>query len=412
MARGINRLTGADLRRKTPGLFADGEGLWLQVSVAADGKRINRSWVFRYTRAARAREMGLGSLHTISLTEARERARKCRQQLLDGIDPLNQRQSERAAQAREEAKSVTFEEAARRYIAAKSGNWRNTKHVQQWPRSLSTYVFPVIGKLPVGTIDTPLVMKALGPVWDTAPETGSRIRGRIEAILDWATVSKLREGENPARWAGNLEHLLAAPPSKRQAKHHAAMHRREVPGFMSKLRALDSVGARALEFLVLTATRSGEALGAQWSEIDFDQRCWVIPADRMKNGEAHAIPLSGRCMAILEEMRAKGTDGLVFPGRDGQLAGATFQRLMQTLGRNETVHGFRSSFRDWCGEDTNFAREVAEDALAHQVGSAVERAYRRERGLEKRRRLMESWSQFCSRPDATGATVTRLRRRA
>ena len=412
MTRGINRLTGADLRRNTPGLFADGEGLWLQVSIAADDKRRNRSWSFRYTRNGRTREMGLGSLNTISLVEARERARKCRQLLLDGIDPLDQRAAARAAQALENAKSVTFEECAGRYIAAHRDSWRNQKHAEQWPRSLATHVFPTLGKLPVATIDTALIMKALATVWDTAPATGSRVRGRIEAILDWATVSGLRAGDNPARWSGHLEHLLAAP-SKRVKQHHAALPYREMPSFMHKLRAGDSIGARALEFMILTAGRRGEVLGARWDEIDFDAKCWTVPASRMKSGKEHRVPLSMRCMAILKGMRAKTNGDLVFPGRGGQLAAPAFERLLKTLGHGDvTSHGFRSSFRDWAGETTNFPREVAEAALAHRVGDAVEQAYRRGDALEKRRKLMEAWASYCSHSHSDARVLAFLRARS
>ncbi len=410
IARRTNRLTAADLRRKKPDMYPDGGGLYLQVSIASDGVSINRSWIFRYAIGGRTHDMGLGSIHTINLVEARARARKCRQLLLDGINPLEQRSSERTAQALESAKAVSFEECAHRFINAHRDSWRNGKHALQWPRSLAMHIFPTLGKIPVGAIDTPLIVKALSKVWDTAPETASRIRGRIEAILDWATVAGLRQGDNPARWGGHLEHLLPAP-RKRIKRHHAAMPYREVPSFMHKLRAVDSIGARALEFAVLTASRRGETLGATWDEVDFDAKTWAVPGTRMKNGETHDVPLSARCMEILTEMRAKASGDLIFPGREGQLAAATFERLLKTLGHDDiTVHGFRSTFRDWAGEDTNFDRETIETALAHQVGSAVERAYRRARGLEKRRKLMEAWAQFCARPATTGATVTKLRR--
>jgi integrase len=410
VARGINRLTAADLRRTKPGLFCDGEGLWLQVSVAADGKRCNRSWIFRYTRHARTHEMGLGSLHTLSLVEVRERARKCRQLLLDGIDPLERRNTERAAQVIESAKAVTFEECAHRFIAAHRDSWRSAKHAAQWPQSLAKHVFPVIGRLPVATIDTALIMKTLGPIWEVAPESGSRIRGRIESILDWAAVSGFRQGENPARWSGHLEHLLAASRKLRPIVHLAAMPWQEVPAFMAKLRDLDSTAARALEFAILTVGRRGEVLGARWDEIDMTAKVWTVPGKRMKSGREHQVPLPPRCIEILRETRAKAAESeLIFPGRDGELAHTTFSWLLRTLGHGDVVaHGFRSSFRDWCGEHTNFPREVAEAALAHATGDRVEQAYRRGTAIEKRRVLMTAWSRFCAHPAPAGATVTKL----
>jgi integrase len=410
MTRGVNRLTGADLRRTKPGLFCDGEGLWLQVSVAADGKRRNRSWIFRYTRAGRTREMGLGSLNALSLVEARERARKSRQLLLDGIDPIERRNAERAAQAIESAKIISFEECAYRYIAAHRDSWRSAKHAAQWPQSLAKHVFSAIGKLPVATIDTALIMKTLAPVWEKAPETGSRIRGRIESILDWAAVCGFRQGGNPARWSGHLEHLLAASRKLRPIKHFAAMPYPQVPAFMAKLRALDSTAARALEFAILVAGRRGEVLGATWSEFDMEARIWIVPGSRMKSGREHRVPLSPRCLAILREMRAKTGGELVFPGRDGELARATFQLFLRSLGHGDVVqHGFRSSFRDWAGETTNFPREVCEAALAHATGDRVELAYRRGDALAKRRKLMEAWASYCNRP-ATGGDVVPLRK--
>jgi integrase len=392
-------------------MFCDGEGLWLQVSIAADGKRCNRSWIFRYARHHRSHEMGLGSVNTFSLVEARERARKSRQLLADGIDPLDRRNTERAAQVIESAKAVTFEECAGRYIAAHRDTWRNAKHAAQWPQSLAKYVFPVIGRLPVATIDTALIMKTLTPIWEARPESGSRIRGRIESILDWATVSGFRQGENPARWSGHLEHLLAAPRKLRPVRHLAAMPWREVPAFITKLRAVDSTAARAFEYLVLTASRSSEVLGARWDEIDMAEKVWTVPGQRMKSGREHQVPLPQRCIDILREVRAATTGSeLVFPGRAGQLAHSSFTWLLRTLGHGDVVaHGFRSAFRDWCGESTNFPREVAEAALAHATGDAVERAYRRGTALEKRRALMAAWAKFCDRPAPAGATITKLR---
>jgi integrase len=416
MARGVHRLTGADLRRSKPGLYADGGGLWLQVTLAKDGKARNRSWLFRYKRAGRDRWMGLGSLNTISLAEARERARKCRQLLLDGVDPIEQRDAERSAQAAASAKSMTFEQCANAYIAAHRASWRSEKHAQQWPQSLVKHVYPTLGRLAAAAIDTPLVLGALRPVWEQAPETASRLRGRIEAILDWATVSGLRQGDNPARWSGHLEHLLAAPRKLRRIEHMAAMPYRDVPAFLVQLRGVATVAARAFEFLILTTARRSEVLGATWNEIELAHAVWIIPGVRMKAGREHRVPLPPPATAILRDMRpiSPGT-GLIFTGRDGQsrLAQSSFQYLLKALGhRGITAHGFRSSFRDWAGECTNFPREICEAALAHSVGNRVEQAYRRADALEKRRKLMESWASFCAKPRAIarGANVVPLAR--
>jgi integrase len=401
LAKSIARLAGADLRRSKPGLYADGGGLWLQVTLAKDGKSRNRSWLFRYTTAGRTRYMGLGSLNTISLAEARERARKNRQLRLDGLDPIEQRNAERAAQAAANAKSITFEECAGAYIAAHRASWRSEKHAQQWPQSLRKHIYPTLGRLVVSTIDTPLVLKALKPVWEKAQESASRLRGRIEAILDWATVSGLRSGDNPARWSGHLEHLLAAP-GKRRVQHLAAMSWQQVPAFMAKLRATDTVPARALEFAILCASRRGEVLGLTWSEVDLAQALWTVPGSRMKAGKEHRVPLSTRALEILREKPTRGEHA--FP-----IGNAAFAGTLKRLGyRNVTPHGFRSSFRDWAGESTAFPNDVVEAALAHAVGSKVERAYRRGDAFEKRRKLMEAWARFCSKP--AGATVTPLRR--
>jgi len=406
MARGISKLSGADLRRSKPGTYGDGGGLWLQVSAARDGKRRNRSWVFRYTTNCRTREMGLGSLDTLSLAEARERARKCRQLRLDGIDPIEYRNAERAAKAAESAKSITFEAAAHAYIASHRETWRNEKHAQQWPSSLRKHIFPVFGSLPVSQIDTPLILKALQPLWSRVPETASRLRGRIESILDWATVSGFRQGDNPARWDGHLKHLLAAP-SKRRVNHLAAMTWADVPAFMQKLRATDGVPARALEFSILAAARRNEALGAVWSEIDFDSAVWTIPGERMKSAREHRVPLSRRALQILQEARATAHGDHVFTRAGGNrpLANSSLVRLLQQLGHGDvTAHGFRASFSTWVAERSAFNW----DALAHAV-KGVAGDYQRGDLLTKRRRLMEAWSAFCAKPMVVGATVTPLR---
>jgi len=409
VARGINRLTGADLRRSKPNLHADGGGLYLQITKAQNSSAINRSWLFRFAINGRERWAGLGSLNTISLGEARERARQCRVMVLDGIDPIEARKERRAKEAASSRRATTFDECAAAFITAKRPEWRSQKHAAIWPATIRKYVSPALGKLPVDAIDTPLIMKVLQPIWDRIPESASRLRGRIESILDWATVSGFRQGDNPARWKGHLEHLLAAPRKVKPKQNMAAMPYAAVPAFMAQLKAARGMSARALEFAILAAARSGEVRGAVWSEFDLDHAVWEIPGPRMKTGKSHRVPLSRRCIAILRALPRQ--DDLVFPGRaGGRMADSNLVYLLHKLGHGDvTVHGFRSSFRDWCGEYTNFPREVCEAALAHAVGDRVEMAYRRGDALEKRRRLMQAWTDFCARPAPAGEVVA-LRR--
>jgi integrase len=406
---GMHRLSALAVAKATePGMYGDGGGLWLQVTVSRDGRRQNRSWIFRYSAGERTREMGLGSLNTVSLAEAREAALACRKLRLAGIDPIEQRNTERAGTGSAAAKTLTFEQCAGRYIEAHRAGWRSAKHAAQWPATLGKYVTPVFGRLPVDQVDTALVMRVLEPLWMRAPETGNRLRGRLEQILDWAIAREYRRGPNPAAWRGHLSKLLPSHRKVRRVVHHPAMPFVEVPAFMSELRLRAGVAARALEFLILTAGRSGEVLGAQWQEIDFATAIWIVPPGRMKGNREHRVPLSPRCLAVLQEMHAVRQGPYVFPGRTGDspMWGMALAYVLRQLGRSEpTVHGFRSSFRDWAGERTAFPREVAEAALAHQTGSAVELAYRRADALEKRRKLMTAWAEFCAKPAATGAVV-------
>jgi integrase len=397
----VHKLTAAHLRIKRPGTYGDGGGLWLQVTAAAGG-RYHRSWTFRFTDfSGRRREMGLGPIETVSLPDAREAALQCRKQLLANVDPIEARKAERAARRVAAAKVVTFDECAHAYLAAHGNEW-SRKHTQQWAKTISI-VSPIIGTLPVSTIDTSLVVKALKPVWGRTPTTASRLRGRIENVLDYAVVSEQRPpGDNPARWNGHLEHIFASKPEQ---EHLAAMPFADVPALVQKLRGIDSTAARAVEFTILTAARRSESFGATWAEIDPDARVWTIPALRMKGRTEHRVPLSGRVIEILEEQRRRGTHpDLVFanPSTRRQFAHDMGLSLLE----GHTLHGFRSSFRDWAGDRTNFPREVAEAALAHAVGNAVELSYRRSDALEKRRKLMAAWADFCSRPAPAGATVT------
>ena len=302
------------------------------------------------------------------------------------------------------AKAMTFRDCAARYIASHRAGWRNPKHAAQWEATLATYAGPVMGGLSVQAIDTALVLKVLEPIWTTKPETAGRVRGRIESVLDWAKVRGYRAGENPARWRGHLDKLLPARSKVRRVEHHAALPYAELPGFLMSLRDQEGIAARALEFAIVTAARTGEVIGARWSEIDLLEKIWTVPPGRMKAGKEHRVPLSARALAILEEMQPHrhAEDSFVFPGAKlgRPLSNMAFLMLLRRMGRDDlTAHGFRSSFRDWAAERTNFPSEVAEMALAHMVGSKVEAAYRRGDLFEKRSRLMAAWATFCNEPE-------------
>jgi integrase len=390
-------------RATAAGHYGDGGGLFLQISRFGTA-----SWMFRYRVAGRLREMGLGSLDTIGLADARERARKAREQRLDGLDPIELRKAARVTAQLDAAKAITFKDCAKRYIAAHQPAWRNPKHAKQWGATLDAYVYPVFGNLAVQAVDVGLVLKAIEPIWTTRPETASRIRGRIESVIDWATARGYREGENPARWRGHLENLLPARAKVRRVEHHAALPYAEIAAFMAELRAQEGVSARGLEFAILTASRTGEVIGARWDEINIGDRLWTIPAERMKGGREHRVPLSAPALAIVEKMAALRSGDFVFAGaKEGRpLSNMVFLMLLRRMGRGEvTAHGFRSSFRDWAAERTGFPAEVAEMALAHAVGDKVEAANRRGDLFQKRRQLAEAWSKFCSAPAASGKVV-------
>ena len=390
----IGKLTSLSVRQaRRRGLYGDGGGLFLQVSESGA-----KSWVFRFKKADRLRVMGLGPAHTITLAEARDRARECRKLRLDGIDPIEARRAERAQAKLDAAKAVTFAECADAYITAHKAGWRNPKHAAQWPATLATYVNPTFGELPVQAIDTALVTRVMEPIWTKKPETASRVRGRIESILDWATARGYRQGENPARWRGHLENLFPRRSKVRRVEHHAALPYSELSAFMLALRQQEGVAARALEFTILTAARTGEVIGARWEEINIAERLWSVPAERMKAGREHRVPLCGKALEIVEEMRAIGGN-FIFPGgkRGKPLSNMAMTMLLRRMGHgDQTVHGFRSTFRDWAAERTNFPAEVAEMALAHAVTDKVEAAYRRGDLFEKRRALAEAWAKFCA----------------
>jgi integrase len=399
MAKAIGRLSTLTISRAKPGMHPDGRGLYLQVS----GPRA-RSWVFRYTTNGRTHYLGLGSAYTIDLKRAREDARKARELLHDGIDPIEARKTRRMQQRLAGVKTITFDEAADAYATSHEAGWRNVKHAKQWRTTLKDYASPVIGDLPVSAVDTGLVLKILEPIWHNKTETASRLRGRIESVLDWAKVRGYRDGENPARWRGHLDKMLPRRSRVRPVKRLAALPYGEIDALVTLLRSLEGVTARALEFTILTAARTGEVIGATWDEVDMDAAVWTIPASRMKGGREHRVPLSDRALAILEEMR--GLDPkLVFPLSEKAMA-----MLLRRIGRNDvTVHGFRSTFRDWAAETTAYPNHVVELALAHAISNGVEAAYRRGDLFEKRRHLMADWARYCETERAANG-VTPIRK--
>jgi integrase len=395
MARRLNRLTAVEVRGiGQKGMYHDGGGLYLQVSTSG-----TKSWIFRFTLDGRAREMGLGPVHAIPLADVRKRAAECRRMRLDGIDPIEARSEHRSWKKLEAARAMTFDTCAAAYIEAHNASWGNAKHREQWRNTLSSYAGPVFGSLPVQSIDVGLVMKALEPIWHTKPETASRLRGRIEAVLDWATVRSYRKGENPARWRGHLDKFLPARAKIQKVQHHPALPYHEMADFIAALREQEGIAARALEFLILTAARTGEIIGAQWDEVDLDGKIWVVPGARMKAGREHRVPLSAPALAILKQMKEIRESDFVFPGgkKNQPLSNMAMLALLKRMGRDDlTAHGFRSTFRAWAAERTNFPREVVEMALAHTIESKVEAAYRRGDLFQKRRQLMEAWARFCT----------------
>ena len=375
-------------RAEKPGLVGDGLGLWLQVRSAE-----NKSWLFRYRMAGRQRAMGLGPVHLISLSDAREMARDAGKLVRQGVDPIEQRRQSRVDAA---GAGMTFRKAAEACIASREGEWRNLKHRGQWSATLEAYVYPMIGDRDVGLVTTDDIRRTLDPIWSTKTETASRVRARMKAVLDYAEAAGWRKGENPARWRDHLQKLFSAPSKVTRVQHHAALPWAHMAGFMAELRAETGVAARALELVILTAARSGEAIEARWSEIDLDARIWTVPAERMKAGRSHRVPLSDAAMAVVKGMALRRTDaGFLFPGAKANrpLSNMAMTATLRRMKHGDiTVHGFRSSFRDWCSEATDCSRDVAEAALAHALPNNVEAAYRRGDLLAKRATLMEEWA--------------------
>jgi integrase len=416
------------LLKKRPGRHHDGHGLYLQVV-----NPTSASWLLRYVRDGRERMLGLGPVHTVGLAEARTRAKAARLQLLDGIDPVEDRKAAKAARALAAAKMMTFKECAEAYIVLNRAAWKNPKHGQQWTNTLETYVYPHIGHLPVAAIDTGLVLKCIEPIWRDKTETASRVRGRIESVLDWATVRGYRKGDNPARWSGLLEHALPAKGKVSKVEHFPALPYVELPAFMQELRQREGLAALALEFTILTSVRTGDIIAnnrddkppMRWPHVNLHTRVWTIP--NTKTETEHRVPLNDAAVRLLKEIKALELSGdVVFQGQEegeplSNMAMTTVIRRInddrtatgapryvdpKQQDRDVTVHGFRSTFRDWAAEQTNYPNHVVEMALAHVIDSKVEAAYRRGDLLKKRFALAEAWARYCSsRPVAQGAVV-------
>ena len=413
MALTVKRVARA-LSSGRPGRYFDGQGLYLVVNSERAA-----SWSRRYELNFKGHWLGLGSARAFDLEEARTRNRRISQMLADGIDPLHQRQSERAERTAAQMRSRTFMEAAEEFIQRHQSEWRSAEHGRQWRDSLRRFVFPKIGNLSVASIDKPLVLSILeqhiqgdarhpasGKFWDVRTETASRVRNRVELVLSFATAAGYRaEGPNPAAWSG-LKDLLGAPTKINGRKHHAALPYAELPTFLSQLRQHEGAGARALEFTILTAARLGEVVGAQRSEFDLDAGLWTIPADRMKGGKEHRVPLSPAAIALIRALPTEAGNNNVFVGALGaRVSQAAVTVLPKRLGFDVTVHGFRSTFSDFAHERTAFSNHVIELSLAHTIGNEVEKAYRRGDLLDKRRKLMEAWATFATTPTAAGAVV-------
>ncbi|MCC6208567.1 MAG: integrase arm-type DNA-binding domain-containing protein [Gammaproteobacteria bacterium] len=408
MKRQIHRLSAKGIiQQKRAGYWPDGGGLYLQVTPAR-----TKSWIFRFTLNGRSREMGLGPLDTVSLADARNKARDCRILLDRGIDPIEVRREKRSQEALEKARAISFSECAKSYIKAHGAKWRNEKHAGQWESTIKTYAEPVIGSLAVQDIDTALVLKVLEPIWNEKNETATRLRSRVESVLDWATARGYRTGDNPARWRGHLSKLLPAIKKRLRVKNHPALPYSEIGSFIQSLRTQEGTAARALEFAILTAARTNEVTGSSREEFDLNKGIWTIPASRMKSGREHRVPLSPRALQII---KGQGNGDYIFPGqKEGKpLSNMAMLTLLKRMGRRDiTVHGFRSSFRDWSAETTAYPREVCEMALAHVISNHAEAAYRRGDLFEKRRRMMRDWEKYCEQVSKAGKTVVPIKQGA
>jgi integrase len=420
MPRKAAGLTAAKVRTAGAGRYGDGGGLYLLVKPSGA-----RSWVLRYTIEGKTRDMGLGLAGSepaaVTLAEARDRAAELARMVRSGVDPLTAREAEqaerRAAEQRDAAQGMTFRAVAERYLSAHDAGWRNPKHRQQWRNTLATYAYPHMGDLPVAEVGTGHVMAALEPIWTAKPETATRVRGRIEAVIDYARARGWRDRENPARWRGHIANMLPTRSKVAPVEHHAALPWRDVGPFMVALGKREGTAALALQFAILTAARSGEVLGARWCEVDLAEAVWTVPGARMKAGKEHRVPLSKPALAVLRAAAvlrtSQATDAFVFPGArpEKPLSVMALAMVLRRMERGElTVHGFRSTFRDWCAEATSYANHVAEAALAHSLRDKVEAAYRRGDVFDHRRRLMDDWAAFCARSAVpTGRNIRPIR---
>jgi integrase len=389
-----------------PGLHFVGEVPGLALQVLPGG---GRTWVLRVKVGERRRDMGLGGYPEISLKDARDAAREARRKVREGVDPIEERRAAKRALLAASARTLTFKQAAVAYIADHEAGWKNPKHRQQWPNTLKAYAYPKIGALSLADVDLPHILDVIKPIWTEKTETASRLRGRIEAVLDWATARGYRQGLNPARWRGHLDKLLPRPSKVARVEHHDALGVGEIGAFMVRLRQAEGQGAKALEFAILTAARSGEVRGAAWSEIDLDAGVWTVPAARMKAAKEHRVPLPTVALDMLKALPRMADSDFVFSApRGGQLSDMTLSAVLRRMKVAAVPHGFRSTFRDWVSERTAYPGDMAEMALAHAIGSKVEAAYRRGDMFERRRRLMDDWAAFLAKPEAKGA-VTPMR---
>lgn len=404
MARQINKLSDRGVRAQhKSGRYADGNGLYLQVS-----KSGSKSWIFRYMIDAKPREMGLGSVLTVALSEARIKALQYRKNLHEGIDPIRLKNERLALAKKANIQIYTFKKCTEEYLRAHSASWKSTRHAEIWHSSVRRFAYPVLGSLSVNVIERGHIMRVLDPIWRTKTETAKKLRGRLEAILDWASVQDYRSSENPARWKGHLDKLLPKPSELHKVNHFAALPYEQIYDFMNELDDRDATSAQALRLLILTATRSGEVRGAKWSEINLDKAVWLIPAERMKAKVEHIIPLCDKSLSIIQSLpRMVDNDLLFFNPKSGKpLSDVVFKKLMERMGRTGfTTHGFRSTFRDWAAERTSFPREVIESALAHQLKDKAEAAYFRSNLLDKRRELMNVWMKYINTPKITDSKI-------
>lgn len=411
MARSVNKLSALKVRQlSAAGRYSDGDGLYLYIS-----KLGTKSWVFRYRDRAtgKHRDKGLGPLRDVSLEQARQAARDARLALRSGVDPIDARRQARSESAIERARAVTFGQCADRYIAAHQASWRNEKHGKQWRATIDTYAAPLL-PMPVAKVETPDVLRALEPIWSTKTETATRVRQRIEAVLDWAAARKYRDTENPARWRGHLDKLLPQPTKLKKVTPRAALAYADVAEFMRELRAREGLSARALELQILTATRPSEVAGARWDEFDLDSKTWAIPGERMKAGKPHRVPLSEQALALvkgLPRMAGKGA-AYLFPGsgKNPTMTTAAPLKLLKEMRPNVVAHGFRSTFRDWAADMTAYPREIAEEALAHTLSDKTEAAYRRTDLFTKRASLMKDWARYCETSPAGVAHIDQARK--